>query len=121
MNDSIERIKEDAIKLVSEYWNCTKVYSCIDCPSKIDGKIPSEHYGTNNCLEAMNIELIERTVKVMESSIERTCYTDERRTTRNGKFKTKYGNRVPLCEHCGYSIGDKRYNFCPNCGAKVVE
>ena len=42
-------------------------------------------------------------------------------TTRNGKFKTKYGNRVPLCECCGYSIGDKRYNYCPNCGAKVVE
>ena len=42
-------------------------------------------------------------------------------TTRNGKFKTKYGNRVPLCECCGYSIGDKRYNDCPNCGAKVVE
>ena len=44
----------------------------------------------------------------------------ERATTRNGKFKTKYGNRVPLCECCGYSIGDKRYNFCPNCGARVV-
>ena len=41
-------------------------------------------------------------------------------TTRNGKFKTKYGNRVPLCECCGYSIGDKRYNYCPNCGAKVI-
>lgn len=45
----------------------------------------------------------------------------ERTTTRHGKFKTKYGNRVPLCECCGYSIGDKRYNYCPNCGAKVVE
>lgn len=45
----------------------------------------------------------------------------ERTTTRHGKFKTKYGNRVPLCECCGYSIGDKRYNFCPKCGAKVVE
>ena len=44
-----------------------------------------------------------------------------RTTTRNGKFKKKYGNRVPLCECCGYSIGDKRYNYCPNCGAKVVE
>ena len=45
----------------------------------------------------------------------------ERTTTRHGKFKTKYGNRVPLCECCGYSIGDKRYNYCPNCGAKVVD
>lgn len=48
-------------------------------------------------------------------------FLPERTTTRNVKFKTKYGNRVPLCECCGYSIGDKRYNYCPNCGAKVVE
>lgn len=45
----------------------------------------------------------------------------ERTTTRHGKFKTKYGNKVPLCECCGYSIGDKRYNFCPQCGARVIE
>lgn len=45
---------------------------------------------------------------------------EEMTTTRNGKFKTKYGTKVPLCECCGYSIGDKRYNFCPNCGARVV-
>jgi len=41
-------------------------------------------------------------------------------TTRNGKYKTKYGRRVPLCECCGYSIGDDRYNFCPKCGAEIV-
>lgn len=44
----------------------------------------------------------------------------ERTTTRNGKLKTKYGRKVPLCEQCGYAIGDRRYNYCPNCGAKVV-
>lgn len=48
-------------------------------------------------------------------------YVPERTTTRNGKFKTKYGRKVPLCEQCGYAIGDRRYNYCPNCGAKVVE
>ena len=66
MNDSIERIKEDAVKFAYQYWNCENAYNCIDCPSKIDGKTPYEYYGTFNCLEAMNIELIERTVKVME-------------------------------------------------------
>ena len=45
----------------------------------------------------------------------------ERITTRNGKHKTKYGRKVPLCECCGYAIGDSRYNYCPNCGAKVVD
>lgn len=47
--------------------------------------------------------------------------TCERTTTRNGKFKTKYGRKVPLCECCGYAIGDDRYNFCPKCGAKIVK
>lgn len=47
-------------------------------------------------------------------------FLKELTTTRNGRFKTKYGNRVPLCECCGYSIMDKRYNFCPRCGERVV-
>ena len=25
------------------------------------------------------------------------------------------------CERCGYSIKDKRWRFCPKCGAEVVE
>lgn len=41
-------------------------------------------------------------------------------TTRHGKFKIRYGNKIPLCEYCGYSIGDKRYSYCPNCGAKIT-
>lgn len=67
----------------------------------------------NNCKKAA--------IEAWNTRAERTCHTDERTTTRHGKFKTKYGNRVPLCECCGYSIGDKRYNFCPNCGAKIIE
>lgn len=46
---------------------------------------------------------------------------DRPTTTRNGRFKTKYGNKVPICEICGYSINDKRWSYCPNCGAEVVE
>ena len=43
----------------------------------------------------------------------------DRTTTRRGKYRTKYGRRVPLCECCGYSIGDLRWKFCPGCGAEV--
>lgn len=46
---------------------------------------------------------------------------DRPTTTRNGKFKTKYGKKVPCCEICGYSINDKRWGYCPKCGAEVVE
>ena len=48
-------------------------------------------------------------------------YMPERTTTRNGKYKTKYGRQVPLCELCGYAIGDDRYNFCPKCGARIED
>lgn len=25
------------------------------------------------------------------------------------------------CERCGFSIGDRRWKYCPNCGAEVVD
>lgn len=46
---------------------------------------------------------------------------DEKTTTRHGKYKIRYGREVPLCEICGYGIRDERYNFCPKCGARIVE
>lgn len=57
---------------------------------------------------------------IIESDFESWNTRANRTTTRNGKYKTKYGRKVPLCECCGYAIGDSRYNYCPNCGAKVV-
>ncbi len=42
-------------------------------------------------------------------------------TTRTGKYRTKYGRRIPVCECCGYSIGDMRWHYCPSCGAEVVD
>lgn len=46
---------------------------------------------------------------------------DRPSTTRHGKFKTKYGRKIPCCEVCGYSIGDMRWSYCPKCGAEVVD
>lgn len=46
---------------------------------------------------------------------------DRPTTTRHGRFKTKYGSKVPCCEVCGYSIGDMRWNYCPKCGTKILE
>lgn len=42
-------------------------------------------------------------------------------TTRTSKYRTKYGRSIPVCERCGYGIGDMRWNFCPSCGAEVVD
>ena len=57
--------------------------------------------------------------KVERVEIDWTAFVRERTTTRDGKFKTKYN--VPLCERCGYAIGDERYNYCPKCGARIKE
>lgn len=46
---------------------------------------------------------------------------DRPSTTRHGKFKTKYGRETPCCEVCGYSIGDMRWDYCPKCGAAIVD
>lgn len=46
---------------------------------------------------------------------------DRPTTTRHGKFETKYGRETPCCEVCGYSIGDMRWNYCPKCGAAIVD
>lgn len=34
--------------------------------------------------------------------------------------KMHYGERRPKCSECGYGLGDSRWSFCPNCGAKVA-
>lgn len=34
--------------------------------------------------------------------------------------KMRYGERRPKCSNCGYGLGDDRWRYCPQCGAKVV-
>lgn len=46
---------------------------------------------------------------------------DRPTTTRHGRFKKRHGWEVPLCEVCGYSIGDARWSYCPKCGAAILE
>lgn len=35
--------------------------------------------------------------------------------------KMVYGERRSKCSECSQSLGDKRWNYCPNCGAKVIK
>ena len=67
--DSLEKIKEDAVKLAYKYWNCESTCDCKDCPSRIDEQKPYEYYGASNCLEAMNLDIIERTVEVIKCNV----------------------------------------------------
>lgn len=120
MNDSIERIKEDAVKLTNKYWNCE--YVCNYCSSRIEELKPYKYYGTMDCTEAMKIELIERTVKVMERSMERTCHMELRKSGANYDVfyfdccDNEYAENK-TDKYASFVIGD----VCPYCGAKVVE
>lgn len=48
-----------------------------------------------------------------EAFAKRTCTREKRGVKRDGSPRL-------CCSLCGYGIGDKRFNYCPNCGAKVV-
>lgn len=110
--DSLEKIKEDATKPFYQYWNCANaddcMNCCISCNSKIDGKRPSEYYKTG-CQYAMNLDIIERTVKVMENRVERTC-------------KNLSSGSLFVCSECTGQVTQWNVtpNYCPNCGARVV-
>lgn len=125
MNDSIERIKEDAIKPFYQYWNCATaddcMNCCISCNSKIDGKRPSEHYKTG-CPYAMNLDLIDRTVEVMNGSVERTCHM--KLLKHGATYDVFY---FDCCDNEYAENRNDNYasvisgDVCPYCGAKVVE
>ena len=61
--DTMERIRADAVKRVSEYWGCC-ASECLSCPAMVGGKRPMERYGVSDCGDAMALELIRRTEDV---------------------------------------------------------
>lgn len=57
--DSWERLREDAAKIMSEYWGCAG-HHCEECPSKVGGKTPAGRYGVDWCDEAMRLDIVAR-------------------------------------------------------------
>lgn len=57
--DSWERLCEDAAKGDIEYWGCEGHY-CEECPAMVGGETPSERYGTANCYNAMQLDIVAR-------------------------------------------------------------
>lgn len=81
--------------------------SCIMCGAHFNTCTEAEAISAWNTraghLEFDGIELLER-----------TCKREKHSTKMDGSPKLR-------CSLCGYGIGDKRWGYCPNCGAKVVE
>lgn len=65
--------------------------------------------GPSGICEAYGYALV---LGIQSVSTERTC--------RKVPGKMHYGERRPKCSECGYGLGDSRWLFCPQCGAKVV-
>ena len=61
--DSWERLKEDANKNYTEYWECDGI-PCYDCPAIVDGKQPDKRYKSANCSEAVKCDLVRRAKKL---------------------------------------------------------
>ena len=64
------------------------------------------------CADASTGETDEDAVVTWNARAERTC--------RKVPGKMHYGERRPKCSECGYGLGDSRWIFCPQCGAKVA-
>ena len=52
-------------------------------------------------------------ITAWNSRVERTCIREKHGVKMDGSPRLR-------CSLCGYGLGDKRFNYCPNCGAKVV-
>lgn len=57
--------------------------------------------------------LRDEAIKEWNTRYEPTCKRVE-----GGK---KYGSIKWVCSECGYGLGDKRHNYCPNCGRVIEE
>lgn len=66
----------------------------------------------DRCRLSLRVGSYELTNNTWNTRAERTC--------RWVPGKMHYGERRPKCSECGYGLGDSRWLFCPNCGAKVV-
>lgn len=57
--DSWWRLREDVRKDYTAYWGCIG-FCCDKCPALVDGKKPSERYGTAGCHTAEQLDLLVR-------------------------------------------------------------
>ena len=56
---------------------------------------------------------VEDAIDMWNTRAERTCVREKHGVKMDGSPRLR-------CSLCGYGIGDKRFNYCPKCGAKVV-
>ena len=57
--DSWGRLREDALKTVSEYWGCGG-WECHECPASVGGETPRQRYRTTWCFNALHLDIVAR-------------------------------------------------------------
>lgn len=86
---------------------CRYVVRCPHCEG-FHGDSPSE-YGVDLAFCGNDLNAI---ASAWNTRAERTC--------QKVPGKMRFGERKPKCSECGYGLGDPRWSYCPNCGARVV-
>lgn len=93
----------DADEYEGDYGN--GIY-CMMCGAMVGEPIHLEYRTTKRVS-------IDEAIDAWNTRAERTCRREKHGTKMDGSPKLR-------CSLCGYGIGDKRWSYCPNCGAKVV-
>lgn len=123
--DTLQDVIADFDKGYIEYWGCGEK-ACGECPAKINGKTPDNHYDEcGNCNAAMH------------KDIKRRLEAVAKRMGGDGESKDDSPVEIPerkTCPHCGRShvittkvitIGEGRYSeaetdLCLTCGRDLV-
>ena len=100
--DTQEKIDSDARKSCLEYLGCIGS-DCSECPAKIDGELPSDHYGCgNDCSVAMKFDLLRRQRELVRC---RDCW-NMAVATDGSRYCAHWSRRVPLDGFC--HLGERK-------------
>lgn len=80
----------------------------------IEAYFRADHPLVSDCEDPSDCE------RILERHMAERWNRRAERTCRKVPGRMKYGRRMPECSECGQSLGDKRWKYCPDCGAKVV-
>ena len=95
----------EASVLRMDYGDDSTVWG-VFCANDSDDSFSHGHFIDNFATEAEAID-------AWNTRAERTCTREKHGVKTDGSWRLR-------CSLCGYGIGDKRFNYCPNCGARVV-
>ena len=100
----------------NNWWHvaCERAHNCCVTMSAFATEAEAiAAWNTRACCEEGAVPMTEENMAKHGWVRERTCKREKHGTKMDGSPKMR-------CSLCGYGSGDKRWGYCPSCGAKVV-